>query len=428
MGRRFIAYLAAHRLVAFLAIFSLSFAIRFSILLSVPRQEMLQSAEASFIANALASKGQFADPFAAPTGPTAHLTPFYPVLLAGVNKVFGTGYTGSFVRCLLVIGIYSLLYSLYPTFASIFGFPVSAGLFAGFLSALLPVKRSAEIFRGWEEPYAAIALALLLGLTLKRWGGENRNPRVVLAFGAAWGLAFYIIFLLAPILFGLVVLDLFTRRSWTALRDSMLLVFAAVAIMSPWLIRNRVELHGWTLMRTGLGQNLHCSNHDGVRASLEVIFKDKASKQCYAYSSVVESRKIQSMGELAYDRHESRLAFDWIYHHPGKFAVLTLQRFIYFWAGSIEHPPEFAITTGYTVLGLIGLPLIRKRVGTQQFRLWCVALATFPLMYYVVQYTNRYRVPIDWMVWLSAGLAITAVVEKLSPGLSPPGEDQVSAK
>jgi hypothetical protein len=47
-------------------------------------------------------------------------------------------------------------------------------------------------------------------------------------------------------------------------------------------------------------------------------------------------------------------------------------------------------------------------------------------MYYIVQYTNRFRVPIDWMIWLSAGLAITAVVEKLSPALSPPGEDQVS--
>src|ERR1035437_5237480 len=107
MGRPFIAYLAAHRLVAFLAIFSLSFAIRFSILIYVPRPEMLQSAEASLIANAIASKGQFADPFAVPTGPTAHLTPFYPVLLAGINQVFGTGYTGRFVRCLLVIGIFS---------------------------------------------------------------------------------------------------------------------------------------------------------------------------------------------------------------------------------------------------------------------------------------------------------------------------------
>src|ERR1039458_10375401 len=129
MGRRFVAYLAAHRRVAFLAIFALSFLIRFALLVRVPQNGILGSGEASLIAKALASKGQFADPFAVPTGPTAHLTPFYPVLLAGINKVFGSGYTGSFVRCLLVIGIYSLLYSLYPTFASIFGFPVSAGLF-----------------------------------------------------------------------------------------------------------------------------------------------------------------------------------------------------------------------------------------------------------------------------------------------------------
>jgi hypothetical protein len=41
--------------------------------------------------------------------------------------------------------------------------------------------------------------------------------------------------------------------------------------------------------------------------------------------------------------------------------------------------------------------------------------ATYPLMYYLIQYVNRYRVPIEWMIWLSAGLAITTVLERLFP-------------
>ena len=72
--------------------------------------------------------------------------------------------------------------------------------------------------------------------------------------------------------------------------------------------------------------------------------------------------------------------------------------------------------------------LIRKRVGNTQFWLWCITFATYPLVYYFVQYINRYRVPIDWMIWLSAGLAITAVVEKLFPAPSPPGENHVPAR
>jgi hypothetical protein len=410
---RIVAYLTLHRVVTILTIFSLSFVIRITILMSVPRAELLSTGEASHIASALVSKGQFADPFAAPTGPTAHLTPFFPVLLAGVERIFGDGYGGAFARCLLVIGIYSLLYSLYPTFARIFGFPASAGVFAGFLAALLPVKRSAEVFRGWEEPYAAIALAVLLALTLKHWKTGNRNLRSVLLLGAAWGLAFYISFALAPIFIGLVVLELFHRRSWAALRESMVLVLAAVIVMSPWLLRNRIELHGWTTMRTGLGQNLRCSNHDGVRASVELINTDPASKRMYALNSVEESRKVKAMGELAYDHYETKLALDWIYHHPGEFVVLSIERFFYFWAGPKEHPFEFAVTTAYTILAGIGLAFLKRRVGVQQFHIWCVVLFTYPVLYYVVQYANRYRVPIDWMTWLSAGLVLSMVLEKV---------------
>ncbi len=404
-------YLGEHLKVAGLLIFSLSFVIRCSILMTVPRVELLSTGEPSHIADALISKGRFADPFAAPTGPTAHLTPFFPLLLAGEKEVFGSGYTGALVRCFLVIGAYSLLYALYPKLASHFGFPVSAGIFAGFLAALLPVKRSAEIFRGWEEPYAAMALALLMGLTLKCWQRQDERSSTALATGAAWGLALYISVSLLPVLAGLLAVGLFSSPSTRAWRNSALVVFAAAAVISPWLIRNRVELGGWTLMRTGLGQNLRCSNHDGARASIELINTDPVSKRMYPLNSVAESEKVRLMGELAYDRYERRLAFDWIGGHPRQFAVLSLERFLYFWAGPKEHWFEFVITSLYTILGGVGLFLMRKRVGPVQFRLWCTALVTYPVVYYFIQYGNRYRVPIDWLIWLSAGLVIVVAVD-----------------
>lgn len=251
-------------------------------------------------------------------------------------------------------------------------------------------------------------------LTLKYWGREKGKLRISLLLGAAWGLAFYVSFSLAPVLVGLVALDLITRCPWVALRDCLLLVFAAVIVMSPWLVRNPVELHGWTTMRTGFGQNLRCSNHDGVHASIELINADPASRRMYALNSVEESRKVKAMGELAYDHSESRLALDWMYQHPGKFAVLSMERFGYFWAGPKEHPFEFVITTAYTLLGVIGLAFMARRVGAQHFRVWCVALIAYPVLYYVVQYTSRYRVPIDWMIWLSAGFALSPRARKES--------------
>lgn len=427
MGRRFIAYFTAHRRVAFLAIFSLSFAIRFAMLLGVPRPEMLQSAEASLIANALASKGQFADPFIIPTGPTAHLTPFYPVLLFSVNKVFGTGYPGSFARCLLVIGIYSLLYSLYPTFASAFGFPYAAGLIAGLASALAPLKRSAEVFRGWEEPYAAMALAFLLFLTLKRWKSPNRAAKGALFLGLCWGAALYISFSLFAILIGLLVFDLSANRKARIVRDACLTMVGVVAVTAPWILRNHTQLHGWTLMRDNLGLELSYSNHDHAAPSSTPL-NAATSRGRHPSNSVAVATEVKSAGELEFNRRQLNLAVTWIGTHPASFARLSLERAFYFWFGPIEHPFELLATSFYTVLGLAGLGLIRKRVGNTQFWLWCLVFATYPLVYYFVQYNSRYRVPIDWMVWLSAALAMTAVVEKLSPAPSPSGEDQVSAR
>lgn len=114
----------------------------------------------------------------------------------------------------------------------------------------------------------------------------------------------------------------------------------------------------------------------------------------------------------------------WIGAHPANFSRLSLEHFFYFWFGPFEHPFELVGTSFYTMLGLAGLGLIRKRVGKTQVWLWCTVFATYPLVYYFVQYINRYRVPIDWMVWLSAGLAITAMVEKMRSAETN-GEDRV---
>jgi hypothetical protein len=92
-----------------------------------------------------------------------------------------------------------------------------------------------------------------------------------------------------------------------------------------------------------------------------------------------------------------------------------LEHFFYFWFGPVEHPFELVATSFYTLLGLAGLRLMRRRVGNTQFYVWCTVFATYPLMYYLIQYVNRYRVPIEWMIWLSAGLAITTVLERLFP-------------
>src|SRR3954468_19544919 len=74
---------------AMLAIFLLSFAVRASLLvLYLHSGNVLYTGEADSIARSLAAKGAFADPFAAPTGATAHCAPIYPAVGALIYTIF----------------------------------------------------------------------------------------------------------------------------------------------------------------------------------------------------------------------------------------------------------------------------------------------------------------------------------------------------
>jgi hypothetical protein len=201
---RFLDQLAAHPRRSALIIFVLAAGVRFAILaLYLLSGHQLYTGEAENIARSLVSNGSFADPYAIPTGPTAHCPPVYPVIVALIYAFCGMGMTGQVARCASGILAFSALYSLFPWIAVRFGLDRRAGVLAGLFGALLPTKRSAEILGGgWETPYAAMALSVLLIWALELWREPRLNWWRGLLWGAAWGAAsllqtsFFAIFLL----------------------------------------------------------------------------------------------------------------------------------------------------------------------------------------------------------------------------------------
>jgi hypothetical protein len=388
----------------FLLIFAIAFAIRFGFLIFLPHDKIIDAGEASSVARALLTNHSFADPYSIPTGSTAHLNPFFPGLLALIELAFGQRYAGAIVRCAVLIASYSLLYALFPALAIRFGMPRRAGIIAGFAAALLPVRPSAEIYRGWEEPFAALALVgcLLLAHRLAKEPSLRRS----LIFGLAAGGALYISAALALPIASIAIVDIVSNRNRkTILRWTAAAVIATLSI-SPWLIRNRAELGEWVFMRDNLGLELRFSNHPGARPSFELMHRDPASNALHPSFSRAEAAKVLRLGEVEYNHREMALFTAYVAGHPGGFAVLSLQHFFYFWFGPLEHWPTLVVTTAYTLLGLFALPLLRRTSGNTVFRIWCAALVAYPLLYYFVQYVNRYRVPVDWMIWLLAGLLL----------------------
>ncbi len=96
-----------------------------------PRKEMVR------IAMTFAQRGELADPFAAPTGPTALASPVYPVFLGLIFRTFGTGVAAEVVKCLLTCLVSALRCAMIPWLAICLGLSLRSGMIGGFLQCLL---------------------------------------------------------------------------------------------------------------------------------------------------------------------------------------------------------------------------------------------------------------------------------------------------
>ena len=172
-------------------VFGVAMAVRAFFLLKVPVDYILPSAgrEVDSIAFALVESGRFADPYVVPTGPTAHLPPVAPFLLAGVFKAFGTGQLGGYVSWAVQIVLQSAIWGLLPWIALRLRLDWQAGLLGGLAGALFPS------WLGHGEAPAALLLGLLVVALVRRWedldrGAPARALRSLL-LGAGFGFAFH---------------------------------------------------------------------------------------------------------------------------------------------------------------------------------------------------------------------------------------------
>ena len=115
----------------------------------------------------------------------------------------------------------------------------------------------------------------------------------------------------------------------------------------------------------------------------------------------LELEKFQRLGELAYAADCKRLASDWVRANPGRFVVISMKRFFYFWNGvpkptDSRAPWDFrtSLFLASSVLSWWGLVrALRQKVRGA----WLFAglILTYPTTYYFVYPHARYRHPIE---------------------------------
>lgn len=364
------------------------------------------------VARSIALGQGFSNPYGGNTGPTAWEPPLYPYLMAGVFRLFGI-YTHASAWVLL--GINSLLSALtcIPIFLvarKIFGERIAQ--WSMWTWALLPYVWYWSIHWIWDTTFTPLVLALifLVALELENW----RGMQGWIAFGALWGigaLANPTMLTFLPFC-GIWVWRKRFQRGLPSVAGIVLSSAIFFGVLSPWLVRNHNVFGSFVFLRDDFGLQFRLGNWKGADGMLMAYLQPNLNK--------LELEKFQRMGELAYAADCKRLAFDWVHENPGRFAVVSLKRFFYYWNGvpretSSRLPFDFrnSLFLATSVLALWGLG---RAVRQKIHGVWLFAglVLTYPTTYYFVFPHARYRHPLEPLLLILAVFLISQTGKKQS--------------
>jgi 4-amino-4-deoxy-L-arabinose transferase-like glycosyltransferase len=398
------------------------------------------------IARALATGYGFANPFNGLSGPTAWTPPLYPLILAGVFKLFGVYTLKSGWVILTINSVFSAATAtaIYQIAWRCFGRGVQGlkiALWSAWLWALYPAAMQYAVKWVWDMSLTAFLFAWVLVVALRlrgvgetsgKWsvisgqketenGKLTANPSTPtdqsltthrlplttlwLLFGLLWGL---IALSNSSLLTFLPACGLWaiwpnpgarSRLRLGGLLRSLIgpalaaLCFAAV--ISPWAIRNWEVFHAFVPMRSNFGAELYEAtifSNDGFPWGATLPMSEKAP----------EFRRYERIGEVEFSRQQGERAKAAIYANPGHFAKNALRRIYFFWI-SVPHALDAGIAVEairrvnfafFSFSGFLGLALaLRRHIPGAWLFFW--AFAVYPTLYYFITVQARFRHPLE---------------------------------
>ena len=371
--------------------------------------------ETGAVADQLARTGEYANPYSLPTGPTAHTIPFYTGVMALIFRIFGVTMAAEYARRSLSIVSFSVMYALMPWIAARLGLGKTAGLLGGLLGVLNPLSLLFGISGVLGEEFAAIGLGLLMVASVVRWkGGGGSRARSIL-LGAGWGAVFHASPPLLLVAFGFTVFELwYSQHSRRWLLSAAMMAGVGLAC-TPWVWRNYVVFGEFVFIRSNFGLELRMGNHQGAAPDMEVMDRLDLRLQAHPRLHCEEAEKVKQWGEIEYMRRARRDALEWIRANPGAFLRLTALRVLHIWFGSLHLPFVVAGTSLLTILAFFGARRVLPDLSAPQRAALLIPLAMFPLIYYAVAYMPRYRLPIDWILLMLAGVEVSHWIRRWQP-------------
>ena len=349
---------------------------------------LFQENEPSHIAAALVSGLGFSSPYAgAPTAPTAQQPPMYPLILAGIFKLFGictvaSAWAAVLVNVLAGAGTAVLLY-----YVGRLHFGETVGILAAWLWVLPWMFRAEAISVSLTNAYlAALGVAVLL-----LWVPKTlETKRGWFALGIYSGL----LVLLQPSLLP-IVLVYGSWLAWSTARSSRVSVAVAgfFLVLAPWTLRNYAIFRRFIPLRDNFGLELWLGNRPGMRGTLDFSgdFPDH------------DPTNYARLGELRFMDGKLDVAMHFIVSQPASFAGRVLRRMVEFWY--VPYPFPWITVS---ILGWLGAAwALRKKSNGW---VWLTMLAVYPLVYYVTHNFATYRHPIEPLVILLSAYLIVEII------------------
>jgi hypothetical protein len=350
--------------------------------------------ESGNIAASLAAGHGFGSPFRVDTGPTAWMTPLYPLLLSAIMRIFGTYTFASWVAAVGMNCCFSTAACLPVYFAGrrLGGNAVAA--LAGWLWAVFPNAILLSFQSLWDTSLSAFLGISVVWATLQL--PEARRQSTWIWYGVLWGMALMAnASLLSLLPFCLV------WAAWRSGRAKWALMAAGVVALCcvPWTIRNYAVFHTFVPLRSVLGLQLWVGNNPDAK----VVW---LGEQHPIHDTAERDRYVQ-MGEIAYMREKREKALAYMFSHPGHEAELIWGRLVMFWSGGTPHPFDdfirsksvwfryvliFNLVAAFGALAGITVLFLKRNA-------YAIPLAAgplvFPFAYYLTLSLPRYRHPID---------------------------------
>jgi 4-amino-4-deoxy-L-arabinose transferase-like glycosyltransferase len=357
------------------------------------------------IARSLATGHGYANPFDHPSGPTGWVTPLYPLILAGIFKVFGV-YSALSAWVILAFNCVCSSLMVWTTWEiAVRCFNRRVAWWSAWIWALYPAAMQFAVRWVWEMTLTAFLFQciLLLALRMRNIGGdaaqagETATTKRWALSGLLWGLATLSSASIAIFLPFSGIWILLGARDWKRQLPRVALASVlCLGCIAPWTIRNALVFHKFIPMRTNFGAELWMGNDPNLHGML--VGSPTALPE--------QEQLYDRMGEIAYVRSRAELAKKEILGAPGTFVGMTLMRVYYFWADVPHGQQADQWWTEYvrnfnfqftSVAGILGLILaLRRRIPGATLFAW--AFVTVPFLYYFVIVEARFRHPLEPLI------------------------------